>query len=429
MALCLVLAGCVPLAPKEHGDRGGVGGAWGEPPDLPDSREPADHPLFDPRGISEFDLQIYETDWDEALWDAIVDVEPCEDRPYLRANLRFWNPESQDWEEVGEVGVRYRGHSALDEGEHERVGFKIKVNAWTKGQDLHGVERINLLGTEGDYSLMREHLALNLHRAAGVPAPRVSYGWVTVNGEPQGIFPITEEPDDDVFLDERLGGRGSLFKVAGYCGGSGDFEWEGDDPEDYADTYEPKVDTTVDDLESHLLPLIECADSSDLEDCLPDYIDVDEWLSEIAVDMLTPDVDGMAASGQNFMLHRPPGGLFVVYPWDQDQALTDYNSASASIFEVHPTWKTDFDSRIADGLRKHWRGDFCTRVLELAPGVDPTRDLGSEWRELGQHLSPWIEADPFLDWERWTWIADDILATATERHAGVVAEAEGCAGD
>ena len=72
----------------------------------------------------------------------------------------------------------------------------------------------------------------------------------------------------------------------------------GDDPEDHADTHEPKVDTTVDDLESHLLPLIECADSSDLPDCLVDYIDVDEQLSEIAVDMLTPDVDGMAASGR-----------------------------------------------------------------------------------------------------------------------------------
>jgi len=385
----------------------------------------ASEPLWDPDGLAEFQLEFDEDDWKSTLWAAIDADDDCADRPYVEAGLRFVNPVDGSVEDMGQIGVRLRGHSGLQDGEYERPGYKLKLHHITAGQELHDAERINLLGTEGDYSLMREHIALRLSRQAGLPAPRNAYALLSVNGEAQGLYPYTEEPDDDAYVANHFDGEGSLYKVSGYCGGDGDFSWLGDDPEDYAATYEPKGDTELAAMEDDLIPLMACVNSDEVESCLPEHIDIEAWLTATAIDMVLPDVDGMASSGQNFMLHHGDDG-FVTYRWDLDQALTVYNASSESIFDVHPTWKADFESVIAEALMRHWRAEYCEEVLRVAELVDPDGPLGEMVEDRRDFLAASIQADPFIEAERWGWIVDDILDVARERHPDVVAEAQAC---
>jgi spore coat protein CotH len=426
VALAVVALGaCTAGGQGSQGTESGTTGDSGPEDDTGDETPAAGEALWDPNGLPEFQLVFAEDNWQDTLWAAIDQDDECADRRYVEAGLRFVNPVDGSTEDMGQIGVRLRGHSGLQEGEYERPGFKLKLHHLTAGQELHDAERINLLGTEGDYSLMREHLALMVSREAGLPAPRNAYALLSVNGEPQGLYPYTEETDDDAYVDAHFDGEGSLYKAAGYCGAEGDFVWLGDEPADYAATYEPKGDTPLEAMETDLIPLIACANSDEVVECLPDHIDLDAWLTATAVDMVLPDVDGMASSGQNFMLHHGDGG-FVTYRWDLDQALTVYNASSESIFDVHPTWNANFESLIAEALMTHWREDYCTEVLRVAELVDPDGLFGEAVEDRRAFLAAHIEADPFMDAEHWGWIVDDILDVARERHPAVVAEAQAC---
>ncbi len=397
----------------------------------------ATDPLWDPDALPVFRLRFDTADWEDRL-EAAYDPFACEERGYERATVGFDNLETGETEEYADVGVRYRGHNVYEESEMERRGFKLSFDEFVSGREFHGVQHINLLGTEGDYTLLRERLALGVMAEMGVPAPRVGHALVTVNGKYMGIFPNSEEADDQRFLDAHFGeaspdaADGSYFKVKGYCGERAGLEWVSDDPVAYAGTYEPKAGTSDTAFAEELLPLLACASTgsdSEFATCIPDHIDVDEWLTEIAVDMALPDVDGMAGAGQNFLLYRPPEGRFVVVPWDKDLSLTltNHPADAGGIFDLHPAWLENSQPMLVDRLRSVYREEFCAAVLAVAERVEPGV-IGLEIDRLETLLEPDIRRDPFLDAETWSWIIEDLHEAVQTRHPLVVEEALTCGG-
>ena len=436
----LTILGCTdPDGPGSKDDTGPTSGtadsgdtdnADGTLPD-PDP-DPASDALWDPRGMPAFYLT---TDWDD--WEtelrALADVEDeCERRPYASVDVTFYNPQTQEEEVYEDVGWRYRGHSALDNFDepYERVGFKLSFNEFVDGRRFQDLRKINLLGTEGDYSSMREHLALMVMRDMGVPAPRSTYALLYINGELQGVFPNTEEADDEPYLEHHFDSDdGSLYKAEGYCGWKADFDYEGDEPRYYEETYVPKAKTVPEDMYDDLIPMIECVNQesdADFSGCIDDWIDVDEWLTEMAVDASLPDVDGMLGAGQNFMLYREPDGRFVVYPWDKDLALSVSNMAEDwTIADFHPVWNEEFHSLLGARLIALNRDAYCGKVLAVAERTDPDV-LGADQDALMDFLSPFVDADPFLELERWGWNADDNSEVMVSHHADVLSQAQAC---
>jgi spore coat protein CotH len=370
--------------------------------------------------------------WEERLADAFDPLD-CGERTYEHATLLFENPETGRTETYADVGVRYRGHNVYDDSAMERHGFKISFDEFVPGRTFHGLEKVNLLGTEGDYSLLRERLALGLMVDSGVPAPRVGHADLYVNGRYMGVFPDSEEADDQPFLDAHFSDPdGTYYKVKGYCGERSTLEWISDDPLAYASTYEPKAGTDTDDLVTDLLPMLACASSATDEEfatCIPQQIDVDEWLNEMAVDMVLPDVDGLASAGQNFLLYRPPEGRFLVVPWDKDLslALTNYSPEASGIFDLHPAWLEGSQPALANRLRTVYRDRFCRAVLDVAERYDPEVFV-PKIEELRTLLAPDVADDPFLESDQWGWIIDDLDEVVRTRHPAVVEEATTCAG-
>jgi spore coat protein CotH len=329
--------------------------------------------------------------------------------------------------------VRYRGHNVYDESALERRGFKLSFDEFVPDRVFHGVDKINLLGTEGDYTLLRERLALGLMRDAGVIAPRVTHARLYVNGRYMGVFPNSEEADDQAFLDAHFEDPdGAYFKVKGYCGDRATLQLVSEDPAAYLATYEPKAGTSEAEVTERLIPMLACASTpsdEDLAACLPEHVDVDQWLTEIAVDMVLPDVDGMAGAGQNFLLYAPPDEPFVVIPWDKDLSLTLGNHAvsDGSIFALEPMWLEGSTPVLVDRMRTIYRERFCGHVLDVAARYAP-EVLDPELAALETLLRPHIESDPFLDGQTWGWILDDLRETIQVRHQQVVEEASRCSG-
>lgn len=387
---------------------------------------PANDPVWDDRYVPAWRITFADSDW-AARMEALIPDDACADREYLEATVEYDNPMTGETERYERVGVRYRGHSALTEG--QRWGFKLSFDEFVPGVEFHDVDNLNLLGTEGDFSLMRERIAQKVMRDAGVPAPRVGHAQVTINGEFQGVFPLAEEPDDDAYLDNHFDDdSGGLYKAEGYCGGTADFADHGDDADDYNERYEPKAGTTDEMVMADIVPLIRCAEGNDaqLVQCLPTHINIDEWLTEIAVDMVLPDVDGLAGTGQNFMLYDDPTtGTFVVYPWDKDQAFSTSAATSTSIWDLHPSWGAPPELTLR--LRTLWADEFCGEVLRVAELASPAVLRGESARIAGYLEEP-MSRDPWFAANDRSWSgAVGALDTDFEaRHDAVVAEATAC---
>lgn len=392
----------------------------------------AEEPLWDPDAVPVYRIRI-DGNWEKKL-EENFDPTGCEDRVYEKATVLFENPATGETETWEDVGVRYRGHNVFTEdSEFERRGFKLSFDEFVPDRTFHGVEKINLLGTEGDYTLLRERLALQLMNDAGVEAPRVTHARLYINGRYMGLFPNSEEADGQEFLDAHFEDPdGSYFKVKGYCGDRATLQFVSDDPAAYALTYEPKAGTEEQQITDDLIPMLQCASvgsDEELKACLPEHIDVDQWLKEIAVDMVLPDVDGMASAGQNFLLYKPPGGRFVVVPWDKDLSLTltNHQAEDGSIFKLTPSWLENSNPVLVTRMREVYRQEFCSSVLEVAELYDPAV-LSPRIDALEQQLLPHVKKDPFLDWQTWQWIIDDLHETIRIRHGQVVEEATTCGG-
>lgn len=381
----------------------------------------ANDPVWDPASIPVFRLTLPE-DW-EARLTALIPTDDCADREWIVGSLAYENPQSGETETYADIGVRYRGHSALSEG--QRFGLKLLFDTTDEAARFHEMQNVNLLGSEGDYSLLRERVAQLLMAEEGVPAPRVNHARLYVNGEFQGLFPIAEEADDQAFLAAHFDDPdGHLYKVEGYCGGTADFEDKGDDFDDYDKKYEAKAGTMPEDAESDLIPMIKCANgpAADLETCLPTWVDVDEWLTEMAVDAVMPDVDGLAGAGQNFMIYADPtSARLVVYAWDKDQAFYTSSLESRSIFDFHPPWG---DSPVlTQTMRSVWKTEYCAKVIAAA---EVGLALDATVADLAALLEPYVASDALLVEKDWASQVASLRDSLAERAAEVKEEAAIC---
>lgn len=370
-----------------------------------------------------------EGDGEEALA-AGFDPKGCDGHDWVRGRLTYENPVSGEDEVYEDVGVRYRGHNIFVEGGTERHGYKIGFDAFDEEGRFHGLKKINLLGTEGDPSLLRERLATELMREAGVPAPRVTHARLYLDGTYMGVFPNSEESDDRAFVDNALGGEGHLYKVKGYCGERAELAYAGEEPDAYVSTYEPKAGTTAEDMREDLIPFLKCASEPDDEafrGCIDGHLDRGEWLSEIAMDTILPDVDGMAGAGQNFLLHADDGGVFRVVPWDKDQAFRPdlANGGVASLFSLSPAWLEGSTPALVDRLRKLYRRDYCDAALDALELYDP-EVLLPRIDSLEQTLLSGIKRDPFLDPAGWRGALDALRDVVRQRYDDALAEAKAC---
>lgn len=118
------------------------------------------------------------------------------------------------------VGIRYKGffgalRFCFNNGVQTcaKLSWKLKFNHYDPAQRFHGIKRLNFHSMNGDETQMREVLSYQVYRDAGVTAPRSVHARLELNGEPLGVFALTEDIDDRFISDRfRDRGRGVLFK-------------------------------------------------------------------------------------------------------------------------------------------------------------------------------------------------------------------------
>jgi len=259
---------------------------------------------FDPERVVEVRFELSAEAWDAMLADPLAEE-------YHPAAVVF------DGERVEQVTVRTKGNSSLfsvARSESDRYSFKLDVDRLVEGQRLRGVRKLNFNNGFNDPSMMREHLAYEVLRSAGLPASRTAFVdlWVDLpeGSEHMGLYTLVEHVDDD-FLERWLQDQdGDLYKPEPPAGLLG---YQGDDPSVYRGL-EPESNEDETD-HSALMTLLASLNQVPGAQPLESVLDLDRALLYLAAVGALGALDSYVGPGHNYYLYED-GGRFTVIPWD-----------------------------------------------------------------------------------------------------------------
>ncbi len=247
---------------------------------------------------------------------ATLDADP---RNFVPATVRY------DGYEIENVGLRLRGKIGSYRPLSGKPKFKLDFNEFTPERRFFGLEGLNLNNSVVDCSYMREAIGYQAYSAAGVPALRVAYAWVKVNGSDYGLYVVLEMPDDRFLKDRYADGTGNLYdgKYVWYADGSYtllDFTTA------VQDLYQLEEGTDVGHQDIHRVTdaINTSWGTSAWMDTTGAAVDWAAWHRNLAVEQWLGHNDGYALNTNNYRVYfNPETRLAEPVPWDLDYTFLE----------------------------------------------------------------------------------------------------------
>lgn len=332
-----------------------------------------------------------------------------------------------DGEEMENVAFSTKGNSSLyfvAEAGKDKFGYEIDFGKYTEGQSFHGLNKLSIQNNFSDATMMKEYMSYWLFRRMGVDAPLVSYVWLTVNGEDQGLFTAHEKTDES-FLERTAAGEGTIYKPedgdmalddeemaslmsgnsAAHDGGGGaDLAYKDDDEQSYPDIFDNAQ--TADDAETRAQVIRALKALSARED-LDKHLDTEEIIRYFAVhDFLVCYDSYTGPMLHNYCLYVHDGKLAML-PWDYDSAFGSFppDAKMGTAIDSNAVINAGIDSPlgvIADEARPMWNwilcdesylGEYHEALSELV-GIIDSGEFEQEAARVYDLILPYIEKDP-----------------------------------
>lgn len=271
--------------------------------------------------------------------------------------------------DFGTVNVKLKSYVGSSRTIDQKCAFKMDVNDYN-GRSYHGLGKITLNNMVQDNTYVHEYAAYTFYRAMGVPAPRVGYARVSVNGTDYGLY-LSVESVDDNFLDEWFGGHdGNLYEGA----------YGVDLYSYYVNSFDYKGGLGVQDR-SDLQAVVDVLDDGATEANyarLQELVDMDEFLANMAVEGLAMHWDGYSTANNYRLYNDPRTGKFSIIPWGTDQTFitayftpwTGYGRLFQWCLAV-PSCSDRYDSILADASVVMDDLDLDTQVDDLEAWLHP----------------------------------------------------------
>jgi PKD repeat protein len=278
--------------------------------------------VFDDSRVRRIDISLPQAEWDR-MW-----ANP-EAKVQARANAVIFG------EQLDDVGFRMRGQFSLRESGAKKP-WKIDTDAYIAGQEFHNLRQLMLLNSIGDPSMLKEKLAYEMMRFAGLPASHVAYVelWIDITDDAApplywGVYALIERVDAK-YLANRFGQEsksGNLYKASHAQRGPMDLVYYGDRIEDYPTQNGQYAYGKMNNEEaadySDIVALCRVIDGTSYADedeyvqTLEAAINVDAFLRYMAVVNLLDNWDTYPNTGNNYYLfNNPVNGRFEWIPWD-----------------------------------------------------------------------------------------------------------------
>jgi len=294
-----------------------------------------------------------------------------------------WVPATFAWREAGAdigppqpVAVRVKGRIGSFRDLNGKTAFKLDFSRFWPGGEFSGLDEMTLNNMVQDYHRVNEVLAYDLFKRMGVPVPRMSYVWLTVNGEPFGLYLNLEA------LDGRWRARHFESTLGMFEGAYGEDLFPGSafrfDLDGGLEAARLALDA--------LVVAVEQAPEVGFMASLEALVDWEEVLSMMATEVFIGHWDGYGPTRNNYFLHFDASGVLRLVPWGLDQTF----GGQLPLFDGQGLL---LQGCVRDpACRTAWE-DALARVADIVrePGY-----LG--WADaLVVHLQPLIDAEPRED--------------------------------
>lgn len=281
------------------------------------------------------------------------------------------------------VAAHLKGAAGSFRPYDDKPAFTLNFSKHVKGQRFHGYSKISLNNSVQDPTLMNEMLGRELFRAAGVPVPRAHHGSVVVNGRDLGVYVVVE-------------GWGKPFLKEHFPDVTGNL---------YDGGFVQDIDGSLtvvsgEDQKSH--PGLErLADAVRIPDRtlrwaqLTKVLDVDRFLTLLALDTMLCNWDGYAMNRNNYRIfHDRSTDRMVFMPHGLDQ-LFGAGGRMGVDASIEPTTRGQVARAVMSAplVRSRYR----IRVAELLTNVFDEERIVGRIREIDETLRPTLEAyDPSI---------------------------------
>jgi hypothetical protein len=312
------------------GDRGGPPGGGGFPggggpgsrseptsPGIPLTADDvklydAKTPLYEPTALRTLFLTFASADWEKELEDFHkTDVD-------VPATLVV------DGKTYRDVGVHFRGLSSymmIRAG--QKRSLNLSLDDVHSDQTLLGFRTLNLLNSHEDASFLRAPLFSAIAQNY-LPAPRVNFVRVVINGENWGIYANAEQFNKDFTQDRFHTTKGARWKVPGSPAGRGGLAYLGDDPAPYRSIYEIKSKDTPASWAKliRLTKILAETPPAQLEAALAPILDIDGALRFLALDVTFLNGDGYWTRTSDYSIAEDAAGRLHLIPHDMNETFS-----------------------------------------------------------------------------------------------------------
>ncbi len=247
-----------------------------------------------------------------------------EDPIYRPATISF---EGQTW---NYVGIRYKGNSSLRSswGRTLKMPFRFDFDEFEsehpeiKNQRFFGFKRLTFSSGFSDNSLIREKVAADIFRKAGLPSAQTAFYRVYLDyGEGSkyfGLYTMVEAPDKPMLATQFKNADGNLYKPSGNGAKFVTFDQK---------AFPKKSNETTSDWQDiqNIFSALHASRSNPAQwrAGLEKVFDVEGFLNWLATNTLIQSWDTYGRMAHNYYLYADPGdGLVHWIPWDNNMALS-----------------------------------------------------------------------------------------------------------
>ena len=385
--------------------------------------------LFDDSRVHTVDLQV--EDWGQFIADA-------PEEQYVPCTVVI------DGEAFHQVGLRAKGNNSLrltEEYGLSRYSLKLEFDHYVDGGNYHGLDKLSLDASFQDNSCLKSWLVYDMMDFMEVPAPLRSFVWVTVNGQPWGLFLAVEEPEE-AFARRNFGAdHGVLYKpdYTSLRSENADvaLRYVDDDPASYPNIFDnAKFDIDASDQARLIQALKTLSTGKDLETA----VNVDEVLRYFVVQVFVMNWDSyLGHTGHNYFLYEEDGILSIL-PWDYNLAFGTYALGMTDPIRdpnVLLNWPINTPARGETMLNRPLYHNLMKNDDYFAQYHAYFDQFLTEYLESGRYeaaireaqalIAPYVQADPtaFCSYEDHLLAVDTLLEVCRLRSESVRGQLEG----
>ena len=236
------------------------------------------------------------------------------------------------------VGVRFKGNSSLAstwKSRNMKLSFKLDFDEFEddypqiKNQRFYGFKKLSLKNNYNDKSMLREKVAGDIFRNAGLTGSHTAFYTVYVDhGDGPiyfGLYTLVEEVDDTVIDTQFASNDGNLYQPDGdgasfAAGTFSESQFVKETNEDAADW------SDIQHLFAALHAGNRTSDAAAWRAGLEAVLDTDVFLKYLAVNTVIQNWDTYGRMTHNYFLYNnPETNLLTWIPWDNNEALQTGN--------------------------------------------------------------------------------------------------------